>query len=370
MPLVVEEDGKRRQLDLRELPALARVPRHATSKDFSTSGCLRSSRPEVPGQRGAGRLRHRERGDRPRPHRAALRRGRLPDRPALRPAAPPHRRRRRQDRRGRRPLRRDVVQGRRPADHPRPEGARPPPPRRALPPQLPLLLALRPAAPLLRHRELVRAARLGRRSELVERNRTIDWRPEHVGEGRFGNWLENVVDWALSRSRYWGTPLPVWQCDACSHQHVDRLLPGTLRASRASAPARTSTTASSSIRTGRSSTRSPGLAPRAREKAPCGAWSTSSTPGSTPAPCPSPSTTTRSRTASCSRVRRASGFSPPTSSARRWTRRAAGSTRCTRSGCCSSTRWPSNTASCSATSTTSRAARCRSGWATSSTRWG
>lgn len=58
------------------------------------------------------------------------------------------------------------------------------------------------------------------RERLVELNREIDWHPEHVGEGRFGNWLENVVDWALSRSRYWGTPLPVWECDQCDHTEV------------------------------------------------------------------------------------------------------------------------------------------------------
>jgi isoleucyl-tRNA synthetase len=53
------------------------------------------------------------------------------------------------------------------------------------------------------------------RDRLVGHNRRVDWHPAHVGEGRFGNWLENVVDWALSRDRYWGTPLPIWVCDGC-----------------------------------------------------------------------------------------------------------------------------------------------------------
>jgi isoleucyl-tRNA synthetase len=53
---------------------------------------------------------------------------------------------------------------------------------------------------------------------LVTLNQEINWYPEHIKEGRFGNWLSNNVDWALGRERYWGTPLPVWECQSCHHQ--------------------------------------------------------------------------------------------------------------------------------------------------------
>ena len=57
------------------------------------------------------------------------------------------------------------------------------------------------------------------KDKIIEANKTVKWYPEFVGEKRFGNWLENMNDWAISRSRYWGTPLPLWRC-SCGHDEM------------------------------------------------------------------------------------------------------------------------------------------------------
>ena len=53
------------------------------------------------------------------------------------------------------------------------------------------------------------------RDDLIRNNNTVNWIPESIGKGRFGNWLENIQDWAISRNRYWGTPLNIWECEGC-----------------------------------------------------------------------------------------------------------------------------------------------------------
>ena len=55
------------------------------------------------------------------------------------------------------------------------------------------------------------------RDDLIRNNNTVNWIPESIGKGRFGNWLENIQDWAISRNRYWGTPLNIWECEGCGH---------------------------------------------------------------------------------------------------------------------------------------------------------
>ena len=57
------------------------------------------------------------------------------------------------------------------------------------------------------------------KDKIIEANKTVNWYPSYVGEKRFGNWLENLNDWAISRNRYWGTPLPLWRC-SCGHDEM------------------------------------------------------------------------------------------------------------------------------------------------------
>ena len=57
------------------------------------------------------------------------------------------------------------------------------------------------------------------KEDLIRNNNTINWIPESIGKGRFGDWLENVQDWGISRNRYWGTPLNIWICEDCGHMH-------------------------------------------------------------------------------------------------------------------------------------------------------
>ena len=57
------------------------------------------------------------------------------------------------------------------------------------------------------------------KEDLIRNNNTINWIPESIGKGRFGDWLENVQDWGISRNRYWGTPLNIWVCEDCGHMH-------------------------------------------------------------------------------------------------------------------------------------------------------
>ena len=281
----------------------------------------RGLRPEGP-HGPARRLRHRRGRDRARAHRDRVRRGRLPARRAARADRRQPGPARRDLRRADRSVRGALGQGRRR----RPDRG---PPQRAAgccgpsPTSTPTRTAgaARPRCSTTPSRPgTSRTSQI--KDRLLASNETVNWHPDHVKHGRFGNWLEGNVDWALSRERYWGTPLPVWRCAASRLHEGDRLADRARRAVGRGA-GRTRTARSSTTSPSRARSAASDDAPRARGDRRLVRLGLDAV-----RPVPRPARERRALRASASR---------PTSSARRSTRRAAGSTRCSRSRRCCST---------------------------------
>jgi hypothetical protein len=187
---------------------------------------------------------------------------------------------------------------------------------------------------------------------MIELNREITWVPPEIGEGRFGNWLEENKDWALSRDRFWGTPLPIWVCEKC----------GALKCVGSVAEYREGRGVKEPLDLHKPFVDDVTFDCSCGGR--CGGYRSLSTSGSIPGPCRSRSGTTRSRTGRSSIPAKGTRL---ISSAKESTRRAAGFIPCMPSARFSSTGPRTGRSWSMSSSWTRPARRCPSRWGTPST---